>query len=52
MSTNVSARPASGSLSLPKAAALAAVLAVGVVFVAKYVFRYYLNYNPAEFDPY
>jgi uncharacterized membrane protein len=39
-------------LSLPKAAALAAVLAVGVVFVAKYVFRYYLNYNPAEFDPY
>ncbi len=52
MSTNVSARPASGSLSLPKAAALAAVLAVGVVFVAKYVFRYYLNCNPAEFDPY
>jgi uncharacterized membrane protein len=39
-------------LSLPKAAALAAVLAVGVVFVAKYVFRYYLNCNPAEFDPY
>ncbi|MGB8032125.1 MAG: DUF2306 domain-containing protein [Terracidiphilus sp.] len=52
MSTSVSARPAPAGMRLPKAAALAAVLAVGVVFVAKYVFRYYLNYNPAEFDPY
>jgi uncharacterized membrane protein len=52
MSTTVSARPASGNLSLPKAAALAVVLVVGVVFIAKYVFHYYLNYNPAGFAPY
>ncbi len=52
MSTSVSARPASGSLSLAKAAALTAVLAVAVFFVIKYVFHYYLNYNPAGFSLY
>lgn len=52
MSTTVSARPASVRLSIPKAAALAVVLAVGVLFVAKYVFHYYLNYDAAGFGPY
>ncbi|HVN93271.1 MAG TPA: DUF2306 domain-containing protein [Terracidiphilus sp.] len=52
MSTAVSIRPASGSSSLAKAVALAIVLAVGVAFVAKYVFHYYLNYNPAGFAQY
>jgi uncharacterized membrane protein len=52
MSTSVSARPASTRLSLPKAAALTGLLAVAVFFVIKYVFHYYLNYNPAGFAPY
>ncbi len=35
-----------------KALALGAVLIVGVGFVLKYVFHYYLNYNEAGFQPY
>jgi len=31
---------------------LAAILAVGIVFVLKYVFHYYLNYNQQGFIPY
>jgi uncharacterized membrane protein len=52
MSTSVSARPAPAGVRIPKAAALAVVLAVGVMFVVKYVFHYYLNYSPAGFGPY
>jgi len=35
---------------LPKVIALTAVLLVAAGFVLKYVFHYYLNYNPAGFD--
>ena len=52
MSTSVSVRPASAGVQIPKALALAALLAVAIFFVIKYVFHYYLNYNPAGFDPY
>ncbi len=37
---------------LPKVLALTAILVVGAGFVLKYVFHYYLNYNPAGFDVY
>ncbi len=37
---------------IPKAIALTAILLVGAAFVLKYVFHYYLNYNPAGFDVY
>jgi len=52
MSTSVSAPPASAGVRIPKALALAAVLAVAIFFVIKYVFHYYLNYSPAGFGPY
>ncbi len=32
--------------------AWAAIVAIAVAFVLKYVFHYYLNYNAAAFDPY
>lgn len=55
MSSSVSSVPRSpvrSSSRLFKPIALAAVLAVAVAFVAKYVFHYYLNYNAAAFQPY
>lgn len=51
MSTSVTAGPAHAGLRLPKALGLAGLFAVGVAFVIKYVFHYYLNYNPAGFGP-
>ena len=44
--------PAAQNLRLPKALALTALLIVAGFFVAKYVFHYYLNYNPVGFDVY
>jgi uncharacterized membrane protein len=41
--------PVRSSARLFKPLALAAVLAVAVAFVAKYVFHYYLHYNPPAF---
>lgn len=50
MSTHVSASvPAPSSLRIFKSIGLALVLLVALGFVLKYVFHYYLNYNPAGF---
>jgi uncharacterized membrane protein len=46
MSTSVSAATMPRVGRLPKRIALAAVLLVATGFVLKYVFHYYLNYNP------
>jgi Predicted membrane protein (DUF2306) len=40
---------ASARSTLPKSLALSCVLAIGIGFVLKYVFHYYLNYNPQGF---
>lgn len=45
------AAPAAQKGRLPKTLALAAILLVALAFVLKYVFHYYLNYNPAGFGP-
>jgi uncharacterized membrane protein len=45
------AAPAAKRVRLPKALALAVILLVAIAFVLKYVFHYYLNYNPAGFGP-
>ncbi|HVU47549.1 MAG TPA: DUF2306 domain-containing protein [Terracidiphilus sp.] len=50
MSTSVSAARPPQAARLPKVIGLAAVLVVAAGFVLKYVFHYYLNYNPSGFD--
>ena len=50
MSTSVSTASPPQAASLSKLIALAAVLLIAIGFVLKYVFHYYLNYNPIGFD--
>lgn len=52
MSTSVSAAAPGQAARVSKIIALAAVLLVATGFVLKYVFHYYLNYNPAGLDYY
>ncbi len=50
MSTSVSAAAPPQAARLSKIVVLSALLLVAIGFVLKYVFHYYLNYNPAGFD--
>jgi len=50
MPASITTPAPSQSIRIAKIVALGAVMLVALGFVSKYVFHYYLNYNPAAFD--